>query len=104
MTFGWIEATGGGSIGTCSTGRDTIGRDTIGRGSLYWAVARVESPVSAIFLAFRVFLVFVRCFGVEGLGLFIVLGSFSFLPALRATTPPRPSPDSLGASATVHPR
>jgi hypothetical protein len=42
------------------------GRDTIGRGSLYLAVARVESPVSALFLAFRVFLVFVRCFGVEG--------------------------------------
>jgi hypothetical protein len=43
MTFGWIEATGGGSIGTCSTGRDTIGR-----GSLYLAVARVESRLRAI--------------------------------------------------------
>src|ERR1700693_2593504 len=90
MTFGWIEAPGGGSIGTCSTGRDTIGR-----GSLYLAVARVESPVSALFLAFRVFLVFVRCFGAEGLGLFIVMGSFSFLPTLRATIPLVLAPTAL---------
>src|SRR6202030_1502461 len=90
MTFGWIEATGGGSIGTGSTGRDTIGRD-----SLYLAVARVERPVSALFLAFLVFLVFVCCFGVEGLGLFIVMGSFSFLPNLRATIPLVPALTAL---------
>jgi hypothetical protein len=105
MTFAGIETTGGDSIGTGSTGRDTMGR-----GSLYLAGATVKSSVFALFVAFRVFLVFV--FGAEDLGLFMGRGWFNLLPTLRAVTPlvpavtilaplPPSSPSSFNSSDSI---